>query len=416
MSTQALPSLPVAVSCPKLPRVSSGYRYYAGYSRTFVRDILGLWPKHTLVLDPWNGSGTTTTVAAELGLACVGVDLNPAMVVVAKAGILRREDVSVIRQQAFGLRELRSAMIPLDRNDPLLEWLDRPSVARLRALQATLVGSTRLTSAAVADLGAVEAFWLTALFHTARRATKAWQSSNPTWIKSRRNTQPVKLFWRPMVNEICNAAESALAVGATDSATGQVILGSSNDLTSHGIKPDLVLGSPPYCTRIDYAVATRVELSVLGMSLAEQASLRRTLMGTTTVPSAFTTLEGELGTTARRTLDAMAHHPSKASETYYWKWFAQYVTEYATSLAQVARITSRDGTIGLVVQNSYYKELHLDLAQITTEILAEHDWYPFHMYMFAPRRSLAHINPRAVAYRSETTKPQEQALFFRMEQ
>ena len=300
MPTQASPSLPVTVSCPKLPRVSSGYRYYAGYSRSFVQDILTRWPRHTLVLDPWNGSGTTTAVAIESGLDCVGVDLNPVMVVVAKAALLRQEEVLVIRRQACGLRELKSATVPLDRDDPLLEWLDRPSVARFRALQAALIGSTRLTASAIADLGAVEAFWLTLLFHTVRRATKVWQSSNPTWTKSRRNSEPAKLFWRPMVNETNHAAKSVAAVSAVKPAAARIILGTSTDLAGYGIEPDLVLGSPPYCTRIDYAVATRVELSVLGFGVAEQLAIRRALIGTTTVPPVLTAPAREVGVTASR--------------------------------------------------------------------------------------------------------------------
>ena len=274
------PSLPVTVSCPKLPRASRGYRYYAGYSRSFVHDILSRWPRHALVLDPWNGSGTTTTVAAESGLDCIGVDLNPAMVVVAKAALLREDDVLAIRRQARGLHDLRLGPVSLHPDDPLLEWLDRPSVARFRALQTALIGSTRLTASAIADLRAVEAFWLTLLFDAARRATKAWQSSNPTWIKSRRRSQPAKLFWRPTLRETYDAALSAVAIAAASPATARVILGTSTGLMGYGIQPDLVLGSPPYCTRIDYAVATRVELSVLGFSVAEQLALRRALIGT----------------------------------------------------------------------------------------------------------------------------------------
>ena len=409
------PSLPMTVSCPKLPRNSSGYRYYAGYSRSFVYDILSNWPRRALVLDPWNGSGTTTSVAAESGLHCVGVDLNPAMVVVARSALLSEEDIKLVRRQASGLRELRSAAVPPDSDDPLLEWLDRSSVARVRALQTALVGSTRLTALDVAGLGAVEAFWLTLLFNTVRRATKAWRSSNPTWVKSRRHAQPAKLFWRPTVGEAYDAAISVAAIGAVNPATSRVFLGTSTDLTKYGIRPDLVLGSPPYCTRIDYAVATRVELSVLGFSGAEQIELRRALIGTTTVPAVPTTPTCEIGGTARRILDAIANHPSKASRSYYWKWLAQYFAGYAASLAQVAQVTSQTGTIGLVVQDSYYKELHLDLAQITAEILAICGWQLYRSYSFAPRRSLAQINPRAIAYKNNNT-PQEKALFFRSEQ
>ena len=354
------------------------------------------------------------TVAAESGLDCVGVDLNPAMVVVARAALLSQEDVSTIRRQASGLRELRSAAVPVKSDDPLLQWLDRSSVARVRALQTALLGSARLTASDIANLGTVEAFWLTLLFNTVRRATKAWRSSNPTWIKSRRHAQPARLSWRQMVGEAYDAAVTAAAIAAANPATSRVVLGTSTNLAKYGINPDLVLGSPPYCTRIDYAVATRVELSVLGFSATQQLELRRSLLGTTTVPPVFTKPACEIGATARRTLDAIANHPSKASHSYYWKWLAQYFAGYGASLAQVGQVTSRTGTIGLVVQDSYYKDLHLDLAQVTVEILEACGWQLCRSYSFAPRRSLAHINPRAIAYRN-STKPQEQALFFRLE-
>ena len=408
------PSLPITVSSPKLPRKTGGYRYYAGYSRSFVFDILSRWNRNALVLDPWNGSGTTTTVAAELGLNCIGIDLNPAMVVIARAALLSEEDISVIRRNASGLQRLRLATVPLNSDDPLLEWLDKSSVARVRALQTYLIGRTRLSRSEISDLGSVEAFWLTSLFNTVRRSTKAWHSSNPTWVKTRRHAQPAKLYWRTAVSETYHAAISVAPLAGTDSARSRIVLGSSTDLFRHRFNPDLVLGSPPYCTRIDYAIATRVELSVLGLSIAEQQDLRRTLIGTTTVPPVIKTPVGDIGVTAQRTLEAIAKHPSKASLSYYWKWLAQYFSGYASSLAQLALITCRTGTIGLVVQDSYYKELRLDLAQITTEILETYGWQLCRSYAFAPRRSFAQINPRAVAY-AKNTAPQERALFFRVE-
>ena len=82
---------------------SYGYRYYPGFSHEFVRDILDEWPESDLILDPWNGSGATTTVAAELGRQCVGIDLNPAMVVIARAALLTDADTAKIRRQARGL-------------------------------------------------------------------------------------------------------------------------------------------------------------------------------------------------------------------------------------------------------------------------------------------------------------------------
>ena len=346
MTDVARPPLPEKISCPKLPRTLTGDRYYAGYSRSFVEDILGLWPKNALVLDPWNGSGTTTTVAAESGLECVGIDLNPAMVVMARAALLSDEDVAAIEHQASALCRSRSASARLDPDDPLLEWLDKPSVARVRALQIAVVGSARVGPSDIADLDAGAAFWLRSLFSIVRRATRAWASSNPTWVKSRQSLPPAKLFWRPMIREMSDAAAAAVAVAPAGSISSRVVLGSSTDLARHGIEPDLVLGSPPYCTRIDYAVATRIELSVLGITLPEQSALRRTLLGTTTVPAALSNPARDIGDYARHVLDTIYKHRSKASRTYYWKWFAQYIEGLAASLIQLSDVTSRSGMIG----------------------------------------------------------------------
>jgi hypothetical protein len=44
------------------------YRYYAGYSERFVEDALDVTISDAsdVVLDPWNGSGTTTKVALKM--------------------------------------------------------------------------------------------------------------------------------------------------------------------------------------------------------------------------------------------------------------------------------------------------------------------------------------------------------------
>ena len=194
------PPLPDDVSCPKLNRASAGYRYYPGFSRAFVRDILEEWPKGDIILDPWNGSGTTTTVASELGHRSVGIDLNPAMVVIARAALLSADDVAELHRKAGKLKRLTSGTGTVERDDPLLEWLDWDSVARVRSFLSTFVGTNRLRCSDVMDLGATTAFWLTAVIQMVREATTGWRTSNPTWIKSGHGSQPVELTWDEVID------------------------------------------------------------------------------------------------------------------------------------------------------------------------------------------------------------------------
>ena len=86
----------IAISNPKLykdlksSKESRIFPYYAGYSSEFSNNLLstlGL-SQNSIIFDPWNGSGTTTRSAFTNGFDSIGFDLNPSMVLVAKARLL----------------------------------------------------------------------------------------------------------------------------------------------------------------------------------------------------------------------------------------------------------------------------------------------------------------------------------------
>ena len=83
------------VTTPKQnPNSRVWYRYYAGYTEEFVASLIGHLGirRNSWVLDPWNGAGTTTAVAHRLGYKSIGLDVNPALVLIGKA---RSLDVNV---------------------------------------------------------------------------------------------------------------------------------------------------------------------------------------------------------------------------------------------------------------------------------------------------------------------------------
>jgi hypothetical protein len=88
-----------SIPSPKLTRAEKRdliYPYYAGFSEMFVAsmfDRMGVIGG-SRVLDPWNGSGTTTLVASMRGIRSTGYDLNPALVIVARARAANAEDLS----------------------------------------------------------------------------------------------------------------------------------------------------------------------------------------------------------------------------------------------------------------------------------------------------------------------------------
>ena len=80
------------MTSPKQPqpeRQRDWYPYYAGFTEEFVSEILREYvAKDAAVLDPWNGSGTTTSACANRGLSSAGVDISPALTVIARARLV----------------------------------------------------------------------------------------------------------------------------------------------------------------------------------------------------------------------------------------------------------------------------------------------------------------------------------------
>ena len=136
---------------------------------------------------------------------------------------------------------------------------------------------------------------------------------------------------------------------------------------------DLILTSPPYCTRIDYTAATRIELAVLSpLAQAAPEELGRQMIGSTRVPMDEIEVSPTWGPRCRDFLEALRKHPSKASSGYYHRTHLDYFDKMARSLANLTQTLKPGGGAILVVQDSYYKKIHNDLPSIITEMGEAH--------------------------------------------
>lgn len=161
---------------------------------------------------------------------------------------------------------------------------------------------------------------------------------------------------------------------------------------------DFVLTSPPYCTRIDYTAATRIELAVLEPLLRTSArALGKQMIGSTQVPDISIEVDEKWGKTCVRFLDALRKHPSKASGGYYYRTHLDYFDKMSRSIGRVSDAMKPGSRAILVVQDSYYKDLHNDLPKIISEIGVQHGLSftrrkDFHL------RSMSDINPGRRSY------------------
>ena len=185
-----------------------------------------------------------------------------------------------------------------------------------------------------------------------------------------------------------------------DHAVTELRLADTTTTALDAASVDLVLTSPPYCTRIDYSAATRIELAVLhSLVCLQMEDLGRRMIGSTRVPDHAIAVENSWGDTCGRFLAALKVHPSKASGGYYYKTHLDYFEKMSRSLANVSTSLKPGGAAILVVQDSYYKDIHNDLPTITAEMATAKGLKLRRRVDFHLTRSMAGINPHTRTYK-----------------
>jgi hypothetical protein len=405
---------PAVRTSPKQPqprRHRDWYPYHAGYTQRFVDEVLAAFATDaTSVLDPWNGSGTTTAACFTKGLVTYGIDINPALTVIARARLTPQsvsESLTPIGMEI--VRASRRSSRPPEPGDPLAAWLHATSISALRAIQSAIHKvlseiDDRLGPAAlgqqVMSAPLLVAFYYAALFITTRDLLEPFRTTNPTWHIHPRNSRG---RLRPSETRIVSTflgriryLAERLSVPGDRSHTGRAVFytTSATSLPFPSGELDAVVTSPPYATRIDYVMNTLPELAILGATPAEIEDLRRCSTGSPVVAGIWDDL-ALTSTTGRVVLDVIRRHSSKGSASYYYPWMTNYLRGLQRGLSEVSRVVREKGPICVVVQDSYYKEVHIDLQRIVVETLESRGRRLTDRLDYGTKHHMARMNPYA---------------------
>lgn len=403
---------------PKQPlpeRHRDWYPYYAGYTEEFVADLLESFADRAeSIVDPWNGSGTTTTVCAVRGLRSTGVDINPTLTVIARA----RLTPSSIADSLTPLGgEILEAARRYDRDtesdDPLAIWVRQSSVRRVRAIQSAIHSILSFVPDSTdgwqpgplaKELPILVSFYYTALFATMRDLLMRFRASNPTWLRTPASPQSrIAPGWeaidRGFLRRVDYLARKLTISGESLSDVDtELITGSATSLPHQTATFGAAITSPPYATRIDYVKGVLPELAVLGAQPDDITRLRRLSTGTPVVKGVSQTAVELASDYGRSVLTSIEQHQSKGSRAYYFPWMRNYLRGLQSGLIETARVVVPGGPICVVAQDSHYKEIHVDLQRIIVDVLAATGRRLVERRDYEVRHHMARLNPRARHY------------------
>ena len=237
---------------------------------------------------------------------------------------------------------------PRDRNDPLAVWFDTPSATYVRSLERSIrhlfvsppVDIPPFFWHNLTDLSTLACFYYVALFEAVRGTLTVLRSSNPTWTRLRsKSATSIHLDHRSFNELYLNAIQrlssyisAPHARHSSSLANYHIEVASADQIPIPDNSVDLILSSPPYCTRIDYAVMSYPELAILGCPAdAHLTGLRQRMLGTPTISNPLCNPLSAWGQTCLTLLDTIRDHNSYASRRYYYRYFHQY---FQNSLAE----------------------------------------------------------------------------------
>ena len=397
------------------------YPYYAGYAQGFVADVLELLKitQGQTVLDPWNGSGTTTQVAMQKGIQAYGYDINPVMVTVANAKALSNITYDALIDLANTiLNECSPSRMRMEiTGDPLNYWFQDDSIYYIRKLEFYLIKHTTRSPYSIKGT-TLQDFFRVILFRTVKSLLAAFRSTNPTWIKKATTPEDRihitrKKIYKVFLQETMLMADYFKNQCHSHQVAPIIEFGDSRQLNLAAASIDHVITSPPYCTRIDYVIATLPELALLKPDHIDFNDLRSKMIGTNKIQRAETIdYSPAWGKVCKDFLKSVEAHDSKASKEYYLKVFLQYFHSFYNSMVELHRVLKPNGTCTLVVQSSYYKDIYLDLPSIIEEMSRLFYWNLEERCDFNSKATLSNLNKGSRSYR-EPSAVQETVLSFK---
>ena len=406
--------------------LSNTFNYHAGFSNIFVKEILSssVFGEESVILDPWNGMGTTTYVSSSLGFESIGVDFNPVMKVISLANHATIEDIdcAVKRLNKMRVNSLPKLFKEPAESDLLFTWFSNETANYIRYIDSYIFTQNEVPLIEkLSKITSLDAILYFALFGVVKEFLAPFIGSNPTWIRQKGISEEQKLsipnseIKSNLISFLQKKKEQILALENREFKKPDLIYASSTNMPINTASIDVVITSPPYCTRIDYGIATLSELAVfLGYDAKEVNRIRRGLTGRTTIDKGLKTSLSDLdvGAIGVSFLNEVMNHESYASKAYYFKNLYQYFYDMDLSFKEISRVIKYGGIFICVVQDSFYKDVHCDLPEIIIEMAQIAGFALEEKYNFDVATNLANLNKGSRKYRTDT-KAYESVLVFK---
>ena len=315
-------------------------------------------PDGGLVLDPMCGSGTVARAAVEKGLRCVGTDVDPLAVLMARAWTtpvnpeeIRSDAEQIIREAG----ELDDRNVEPTADAETKNFVSYWFAPRQESALARIATVLRRWDRPTKDALAVALSRIIVSKEMMASLARDTSHSRPHKVADSNDFDVPGGFLR--------SARYVAARLTPDRIAGQADIRQADARLLDGVEDasiDLVLTSPPYLNAIDYLRGHRLALVWLGHELKPLREIRANSVGAErAIPATDTNLD------VRR---FMANVERSNIAARHLGWIRRYASDMDAVLRQIARVIKRTGQVVLVLGNSFLRGAAIDNARLIKEL------------------------------------------------
>ncbi len=319
-----------------------------------AQDALKTVRPGSLVLDPMCGSGTVPRAASEAGIDCLGIDLDPLSVLMARVWTTSVE-VSEVVEQAEELvraaRELPEADVDRTKDAETRDFISYWFAEKQEEELARLATVLRSGQGAVADALRLAVSRIIVSKEMMASLARDTSHSRPHRVADSNDFDVYTGFLR--------SSRFLTARLRVDRLRGRAKVMQGDARVLAGVAPDsvdLVVTSPPYLNAIDYLRGHRLALVWLGHSLGALRDRRAISVG------AERALKKD-----ECSIDVSAFVSEKDGSSFarrHWGWIRRYARDMDRVLRRLSRAVRSGGRVVLVIGNSFVRGAEVDNAAL----------------------------------------------------
>ena len=319
-----------------------------------VHQSLETVPEGGRVLDPMCGSGTVARAAVESGLHCVGIDIDPLAVLIARAWTTPLVPHRILPDAEHVVRTAKSLSAgDIERtSDPETERFVRYWFApRQEADLACLATALRHQSEPMKSVLAVALSRIIVSKEMMASLARDTSHSRPHKVADSNNFDVYAGFLR-------SARHVALRL-RPDLIEGRADVRRADARTLEGVDDesfDLALTSPPYLNAIDYLRGHRLTLVWLGYRVGPLRETRSVSVGAErSMPEADAPVDVSF---------CVCEQDSATIASRHWGWIRRYASDMDAVLRQLGRVVKQGGRVVLILGNSFLRGVVIDNAAL----------------------------------------------------